>query len=162
MNGRGHLPIIGVGPIIVIPQVILTIVGLMLSRLSLIPCIKFGVFKSFGIIAGMLLIVMGLYLWIAANFKEKITDSIKNNSLITTGVYSATRNPIYSAFFLVCCGLILVANNLLLFFIPVICWIYMTVLLKRTEEKWLLNLYGEEYRSYCKKVNRIIPWITHK
>ena len=25
-------------------------------------------------------------------------------------------------------------------------------------EKWLYNLYGEEYAPYCKKVNRCIPW----
>lgn len=28
-----------------------------------------------------------------------------------------------------------------------------------TEEKWLLDLYGEEYARYKKYVNRCIPWI---
>lgn len=27
-----------------------------------------------------------------------------------------------------------------------------------TEEKWLLDLYGEEYAEYKKNVNRCIPW----
>ena len=31
-------------------------------------------------------------------------------------------------------------------------------LLKNTEEKWLEELYGQEYIDYCKKVNRCIPW----
>lgn len=161
MDQRKHLPIIGVGPIIVIPQLVLTVAGLILSRFSAIPCIKLGIFRLCGNIAGVLLVFWGVYLWIAANFKEKINDGIKNNHLITKGVYSMTRNPIYSAFFLICFGVIFIANNLLLFFVPIICWSYMTVLLKITEEKWLLNLYGDEYRTYCKKVNRIIPWIKH-
>ena len=28
----------------------------------------------------------------------------------------------------------------------------MTVLMKNTEEKWLLELYGIEYANYCKRV----------
>ena len=38
-------------------------------------------------------------------------------------------------------------------------WIFMTVLMKYTEEKWLKNLYGREYEEYCRRVNRCIPWI---
>ena len=38
-------------------------------------------------------------------------------------------------------------------------WIFMTVLMKCTEEKWLKNLYGGEYEEYCRRVNRCIPWL---
>ena len=89
-------------------------------------------------------------------------DSIVENKLIVTGVYSVVRNPIYSAFFMICIGAVLIANNLILFVIPVICWIYMTVFLKKTEEKWLADLYGQEYKDYCKKVNRCIPWFPKR
>jgi protein-S-isoprenylcysteine O-methyltransferase Ste14 len=34
----------------------------------------------------------------------------------------------------------------------------MTVVLKNTEEKWLLDLYGKEYEEYKKRVNRCIPF----
>lgn len=37
-------------------------------------------------------------------------------------------------------------------------WIIMTIVLKNTEEKWLLDLYGKEYADYKKRVNRCIPW----
>lgn len=162
MEQRGHLPIIGVGPVIVIPQLLLTAAGFILSRLLLIPCVNLGIFSLPCDILGIFFIIFGIYLWVCANFKEKIKDGIKNNHLITAGVYSMTRNPIYSAFFLLCSGILLTANNLLLFVVPIICWIYLTVLLKITEEKWLLHLYGNEYKAYCKRVNRIIPWIIHK
>lgn len=38
----------------------------------------------------------------------------------------------------------------------------MTVLMKGTEEKWLLKLYGTEYSNYCKRVNRCIPWFAKR
>ncbi len=42
--------------------------------------------------------------------------------------------------------------------LPVLDWLIMTVALINTEEKWLLDLYGDEYASYKKRVNRCIPW----
>ncbi len=41
-------------------------------------------------------------------------------------------------------------------------WIIMTVTLKLTEEKWLLDLYGQDYADYRKRVNRCIPWPPRK
>ena len=38
----------------------------------------------------------------------------------------------------------------------------MTLFLIFTEEKWLVDMYGEEYKEYCKKVNRCIPWFSRK
>ena len=41
-------------------------------------------------------------------------------------------------------------------------WMILTVTLKRTEEKWLLDLYGQDYADYMKRVNRCIPWPPRK
>lgn len=41
-------------------------------------------------------------------------------------------------------------------------WLIMTTVLKNTEEKWLINLYGEEYAEYKKHVNRCMPWKRKK
>ena len=35
-------------------------------------------------------------------------------------------------------------------------------MMKRTEEKWLHDLYGAEYDTYCKRVNRTWPWFPRK
>lgn len=90
------------------------------------------------------MIVFAVYLWIRANFNSKIDAKIRRNELATDGVYGIVRNPIYSAFFLACTGAILFADNLLLLILPVLFWAYMTLVLKATEEKWLLDLYGAE------------------
>lgn len=41
-----------------------------------------------------------------------------------------------------------------LFPLPLVFWLFMTVLMKETEEKWLKDLYGAEYEDYCRRVNR--------
>ncbi len=94
----------------------------------------------------------------SAIFQAKIDQGILNNSLVTTGVYAYVRNPIYSAFMIACTGALLIAGNLWLLVLPFLYWGFMTVLMKNTEEKWLRDLYGEEYIEYCKRVNRCIPW----
>ncbi len=42
--------------------------------------------------------------------------------------------------------------------LPLIDWAIMTFALIHTEEKWLLDLYGDEYAEYKRHVNRCIPW----
>ena len=110
------------------------------------------------IIIGILFILFGIYLWVNAVIVCKLDDNIRSNKLVTTGVYAYVRNPIYSAVLLVCTGAIIIANNLYLLVLPVIYWAFLTILMKNTEEKWLLNVYGDEYINYYKKVNRCIPF----
>lgn len=157
MDKKEHLPVIGVGPLIVIPQIFLTALSVVLSAKGYGDAGKFSVLKiPFGIV-GVILIIFGICLWCSANFKTKVEQYITENRLVTTGVYAIVRNPIYSAFLLACTGIVLLANNLFLLAVPLVCWIYMTILLKLTEEKWLKDLYGKQYTDYCKKVNRCIP-----
>lgn len=162
MKENAHLPIIGVGPLIVVPQLLLTTVGIIFSVIGFVDFGKLDFLKIPFMIIGIALIISGVYLWYCANFKDKIDNCITENKLITSGSYSVVRNPIYSAFFLICVGAIFLANNLILFLVPMICWAYMTVMLKNTEEKWLYHLYGKEYSDYCKRVNRCIPWFTKR
>ncbi|MBC2576704.1 methyltransferase family protein [Peptostreptococcus canis] len=158
MNNKEHLPIMGIGPLIVIPQLLITTIAIIISRKGFFGFAKLNMTKLPFMIVGILLIISGVIIWCFANFKTRIDKYIKENKLATTGIYSIVRNPIYSSFLLICTGFIMVENNMILFLIPIICWIYMTLILKNTEEKWLQNLYGSEYIDYCKRVNRCIPW----
>lgn len=160
-ENRNHLPMVGVGPFIVLPQILFTIFAIRFSS-SKMPQMKIDILKIPFLIIGIILIVFSIWLWYAANYKAKIDVNIKENKLATGGVYAYVRNPIYSAFWIACIGVIFIANNLILFIVPIINWIYMTVFLKNSEEKWLRNLYGEEYDEYCSKVNRCIPWMKRK
>lgn len=158
MKKREHLPFYGVGPFIGGFQVVITVIGIILSCLGLFD---FGKIELLNIplkIIGLALIAFGLYLFYGAHYKARLFDNVAENKLVTTGVYSIVRNPVYSGFLLACTGAVCIANNVVLFIIPVICWSFMTVTLKLSEEKWLRKLYGAEYVQYCKRVNRCIPW----
>ena len=72
------------------------------------------------------------------------------------------RNPMYSGWWMILSGIGLMWHNVTLLAIIPINWGIMTVALKNTEEKWLLNLYGQEYRDYCKQVSRFLPMIPKK
>ena len=173
---KTHLPVMGVGPIYVVSIVIVTIIAILFGRttgniadqsasqvLTLTdvfpPCTPLSVFLA---ILGILVILLGLIIYILA-IKIKITKAIKENRLLTTGIYSIVRNPIYSAWLLLCTGALLCSGSLLLaLLLFLIFWAYLTILMKHTEEKWLTKLYGAPYTEYCKKVNRCLPWFPKK
>lgn len=155
MKKSKTLPLYGVGPIYVISCLILTIIALILNYYKIIPVLKF--LDLFMIILGILFIVIGVILWLSAVVIAKIDRKIKEGKLITTGIYSIVRNPIYSAFLFVFTGIIFLVNNIYLLVLPITFWIYLTILLKLTEEKWLKDKFTDEYDRYSKNVNRVIP-----
>ena len=156
---KEHLPIFGVGPIIILPQIIITIIGVILTEKGILLNWSFGILKIPLLILGVASVVCGILLLYGAVFKARIDRKIKENTLVTDGVYGIVRNPIYSAYYLVCLGVVLIENNYILFLVPILGYVYMTIILKNTEEKWLYTLYGEKYKEYYDKVNRCIPII---
>ena len=156
------MPTFGVGPIYVITCLILTIVGICLHIKGYLYLGELRSGKIIFIIIGILFILLGLYLWVQAVLVQKINKKVKENKLITTGVYSIVRNPVYSAFILIFTGILLLAANYILLILPFIFWVFLTILMKNTEEKWLKNEFGIEYERYLKEVNRVIPWVRNK
>ena len=155
---KDHLPILGVGPLYVITIVLITIIGIFLSATRFIPVITFTNMRWIFILIGILCFAIGITLWLRAVIIDKLDTHIIKNELVTTGVYAYVRNPVYSAFMFVCTGVLLIYGNLILLLLPIIYWGFMTVLMKSTEEKWLEDLYGQEYIQYLQRVNRCIPW----
>lgn len=149
---------VGVGPVYVAVIIALTVIAVIMGGSAAFEKGRFFFLKIPLFIMGILLIVLGIYLWAGAMFRSKIDSHIVENSLATTGVYALVRNPIYSAFLFFCTGALMIAGNV--FFLPLFFfyWIFMTVLMKCTEERWLKKLYGREYEEYCRRVNRCIPW----
>lgn len=156
------MPIFGVGPIYVITCLILTIAGIWLHLNGCIYQGKIIKGKMFFIIAAIFMILLGIYLWIQAVIVQKINKKVTEKKLITTGVYSIVRNPVYSAFIFIFTGLLLFTANYILLILPFVFWAFLTILMKNTEEKWLKNEFGEEYEIYLKQVNRVIPRIRRK
>lgn len=162
---KGHLPIYGVGPFYGISVIFLTVAGIIISVLGLLNSgiIHNTILVMVFITLGVLVIIGGFIVWkFAALGKGNIDEYIESNTLCTTGIYRIVRNPCYSGIVMMCTGLLLIVHNLWLLILPFIFWIVMTIMLINSEEKWLKDLYGQEYIDYCKKVNRCIPWFPKK
>lgn len=161
-KAKNHLPLLGVGPVIIAGQALLTALGVLLSCRGYLAA---GDMPSLNIplkIVGVALMIFGFFLNDSAKRKSKLFEMVAENRLVTTGVYGVVRNPVYSAVLLACTGAVCLCHNLFLFAVPIACWLYMTVFLILTEEKWLLDLYGQEYADYRGRVNRCIPWFPKK
>ena len=152
----------GVGPLYVITIVLLTIISIIFSATRFIPVITFTNMRWIFILIGILCFIIGITLWLRAVIIDRLDAHIIKNELVTTGVYAYVRNPVYSAFMFVCTGVLLIYGNLVLLLLPIIYWGFMTILMKSTEEKWLEDLYGQEYIQYLQRVNRCIPWKRKK
>ena len=163
MNGKEkeHLPLMGIGPVCIAIMFVFTGAGIVLVKSGMLKSGMINNALPF-IIAGILCIAGGIALWLAAVIGCRIDIKIKSNQLETCGIYSYVRNPIYSAFLFICTGALLFCRNLYLFILPPLFWAYLTIVMKLTEEKWLIDRFGEEYSAYCKKVNRFIPWKRKK
>lgn len=155
---KNTLPVFGVGPIYAVSCIILTVLGLFLKKKGFLDSGELPALKQVAMVIGGLLIFIGITVWIYAVIIQKISDEIKVGHLVTSGIYSIVRNPIYLAFLCVCTGVLITAHNVFLLIFPVVFYIFLTILMKQTEEKWLLEKFGTEYAEYCKHVNRVIPW----
>ena len=158
---KNTLPIFGIGPIYVVSCLLLTAFGLFLKKKGFLNGGDLPGLKSEAMRIGFMLIFIGVALWIYAVLIQRISKEISSGHLVTIGIYSIVRNPIYLAFLCVCTGILITAHNVYLLIIPVVLYIFLTVLMKQTEEKWLLDKFGLEYIEYCKHVNRVIPWFRH-
>ena len=156
------LPMFGVGPYIVFGMGIITAVGVILC----VYILKIGNLDGFWVpafrITGALLIALGLTVWFIGAVRSDMDASIAENRLKTDGIYAWVRNPMYSGWWLVFAGITMMWHNAWTLLTIPVNWAIMTVALKRTEEKWLLELYGQAYSDYLKRVNRCIPWLHGK
>ena len=153
---ENHLPTFGVGPYLVLTIGIITVTSSIFSYYHLIPVYKINELNMVFLIFGIILIISGIAFWIEAVLITKIDKEVENN-IVTTGIYAYLRHPIYAAFFYIATGLILITQNIILFILPVIFWAFLTIAMIKTEEKWLIGKFGNDYIDYSKKVNRFIP-----
>ncbi len=162
-NKEGQkLPLFGVGPYIVYGMAVLTILGIVLIgyvfKIGMLGKPWILVFR----IVGAILIIAGIAVWFIGAVRSDMDNHIENNKFKTDGIYAWVRNPMYSGWWMAITGITLMWHNKWMLVLPVMNWLIMTVTLINTEEKWLLNLYGDEYTEYTKKVNRCIPWKPSK
>ncbi len=110
--------------------------------------IKMGINKIYAYSIGIPLTVLGFGLFFYSDIaKMGVTD---RDALVTKGIYSKIRHPMYIGIILFHIGLPLTANGFTALISTVI-WGVFIVIWKHFEEKNLERRFGEEYVEYKKK-----------
>ncbi|MBX3522512.1 MAG: isoprenylcysteine carboxylmethyltransferase family protein [Xanthobacteraceae bacterium] len=110
--------------------------------------------------AGVALLCGLVLLGSAANEMRKEGTNIPtwepSLALVTSGIYTRSRNPIYLAFIILLIGLGLLVSSdwLFLLLIPFVLIIHYGVI--RREEEYLLARFGAPYANYLKQVPRYL------
>ena len=105
-------------------------------------------------IALIVLVISGLLAW--TGLKIVFRETREEPQVITIGVFSIVRHPIYLSSILLYLGFILLSLSLLsaLVWILIIVFYYM---ISRYEEKLLIQRFGSAYEEYKKKVPMLLP-----
>jgi protein-S-isoprenylcysteine O-methyltransferase Ste14 len=109
---------------------------------------------------GLILFVMGVALPVvaASQFSAAGTQimptSEKNDALVTTGVYSFTRNPMYVGVITASLGAALFFGRPLMFLAPLCVFAITNFALIPFEEAKMRRQFGETFDAYCKRVRR--------
>lgn len=112
---------------------------------------------NYRIIAGLVFLVPGLALWLSA--VTQLLIGFPQGKLVTAGAYGVCRNPIYSSFALFLIpGLSLIFGTWSYLFISVALYIGVVSFIRKEEEQ-LTRIFGDQYKAYKSKVNRMIPFM---
>lgn len=79
-------------------------------------------------------------------------------SLVTEGLFSLTRNPIFSGMFLSLAGVVLVTPAPWTLFGFAVALLLISVQV-RLEERHLTRAHGHAYTTYAARVGRFVPWL---
>lgn len=155
MNQIMKMNLWGIGLQLFISSIIYTTIILVLDRLVFGSHRLVLISPLLNYIFGLMLCCVGIVILFFAF--TKIRKAVKEKKLITTGIYSLMRHPIYSAWILfIVPGIVIINGQILGLTIPVVMYIIFLNLIKK-EENVLINLFGNDYLAYKKKVPAIIP-----
>ena len=134
MKKEEHLPIFGSGPLYVVSIALPTLMAVFFRDHPALESGRRIALQIPRIVLGVLFAMVAFFLWIWAVIVSKPDENIKKNRLVTSGVYAWVRNPVYSAFMLLCTGMLLIVGNARFFALPFYDRALLTVVMKHTEE----------------------------
>ena len=105
---------------------------------------------------GVMIAIIAVWKFKTAKTSSDPTNPSKATNLITDGIYSYSRNPMYLAIAIVLFAWMIALGNILNIFIL---WLFIWYISKfqiKPEEAALTKLFGDDYIKYCSVVRR---WI---
>jgi protein-S-isoprenylcysteine O-methyltransferase Ste14 len=77
--------------------------------------------------------------------------------MVQNGPYRYVRHPMYSAFFIIGIGFLILSSNWLVGIIYLGAFLIMYLARVLPEEKMMIDRFGEPYRQYMKRTGRLFP-----
>jgi len=90
--------------------------------------------------------------------RQLVGDENQSGELITSGVYSIVRHPLYFSLILIVLGYLVYSFHLSNLIFASCTFIYL-IIGTRLKEKKLLQTFGKPYKNYRKKVKMLIPFV---
>ncbi len=105
-------------------------------------------------VAGAVIGGLGFASFILAKTTVNPMKPDSSSSLVVSGIYRFTRNPMYLGFLLGLLGWAIFLSNALAFFLLPAFIVYMNRFQIEPEEKALARLFGEQFVAYSSRVHR--------
>ncbi len=150
-----------IGGVLFVVAIALGVAAPVLALLDLVEPI--GALDGTGAhVAGAVLFAAGLALTLAAQLTMGSSwrigvDHSERTDLVTGGLFSAVRNPIFSGMFPVSVGLALMVPNVPALAAVIALVVALEIQTRLIEEPYLLATHGESYRAYAARVGRFVP-----
>jgi protein-S-isoprenylcysteine O-methyltransferase Ste14 len=106
------------------------------------------------LIVGLLLMFVAVASFVAAKTTVNPLRPSRASSLVTTGIFRISRNPMYLGDLLVLAALAVWLGNVVNVVLLVLFVSYINRFQIMPEERALTNLFGESYVAYCSRVRR--------
>lgn len=131
-----------------------------LGAASVLPWLA-GANRPLWFLAGLAVAVLGQCVRFAAlraiGPKSRVSSKIRTEELVTTGIYSVVRNPLYTGNTLMAVGLAVCTGWYpLMVAAPILLLLYYYAII-RAEEDALAGTFGPEFEAYTARTPRLIP-----
>lgn len=111
------------------------------------------------LLVGIAPIVMGAVIAVVAarQFRKAKTNIVPltiSTTLVTNGIFTVTRNPMYVGMLAILIGTALLLNDLWPWFVIALFWLMIRIGFVRHEETLMEQTFGEQYVEYKARVRR--------
>ena len=158
------------------PLQIVASVMLLLSGLVILYCtlgLAIGFFKLnfvptlFQILMGVFFYSVGLIIVLISQYQMGSAwrigvDANEKTALVTDGLFKHVRNPIYTGLFIGSMGLWLVSPSILLMLGLLGLYVAVELFVRKVEEPYLLQQFGDEYKKWYHSTPRYFPNFNQK
>ena len=126
---------------------------------KIVPALKFSFSGSTALAVGLGVIGLSSGIMGVTQFKKAQTtpspkEIEKASSLVTSGIYQYTRNPMYVGLVLILLGWALYLSHFLAFVLLPVFILYMTRFQIQPEERMMVQKFGKAYQAYVSRVRR--------